>query len=247
MQIIAIIEIFARIIKLIIFIYPFRKDLEIRVLDEFKFENIKKLININKKVITISFITFMNVFVGMLVLKLYSYVDASKILCITISDDILNITSNLFVALSNITTTQISPEVNNKKLILKRKIKNIYKYINKMYLLFFIITILFSIIFLQLYNVNTEILRSTMIILWIRCILYIAIPLTDFHILLLKTKMDVKKLWIVDTVYDFIILFLSFFIYKVLLLDLIGVVFIYSLLLFIQTIASKKFVKEMYQ
>ncbi len=247
MQIIAIIEIFARIIKLIIFIYPFRKDLEIRVLDEFKFENIKKLININKKVITISFITFMNVFVGMLVLKLYSYVDASKILCITISDDILNITSNLFVALSNITTTQISPEVNNKKLILKSKIKNIYKYINKMYLLFFIITILFSIIFLQLYNVNTEILRSTMIILWIRCILYIAIPLTDFHILLLKTKMDVKKLWIVDTVYDFIILFLSFFIYKVLLLDLIGVVFIYSLLLFIQTIASKKFVKEMYQ
>lgn len=247
MQIIAIIEIFARIIKLIIFIYPFRKDLKIRVLNEFKFENINKLISINKKVIMISFITFMNVFVGMLVLKLYAYVDNTKILCITISDDILNITSNLFVALSNITTTQISPEMNNKGLMLKRKIKNVYKYINKMYLIFFIITILFSIIFLQLYNINTETLRSTMTILFIRCILYIAIPLTDFHILLLKTKMDVKKLWIVDTVYDFIILFLSFFIYKVLLIDLIGVVFIYSLLLFIQTIASRKFVKEMYQ
>lgn len=247
MQMIAIIEIFARTIKLIIFIYPFRKYLKINVLDELKFEKIKKIININKKVIAISFITFMNVFVGMLVLKLYSYVDASRILCITISDDILNITSNLFVALSNIVTTQISPEIDNRRLILKRKIKNVYKYINNMYLLFFIITILFSIICLRLYNIQEEILKDTILILWIRCILYFATPLTDFHILLLKVKMEVKKLFIADTIYDFIILCLSLLLYKIFSLNLIGVVFAYNLLLFIQTIVSKKSVKEIYE
>lgn len=247
MQAIAIIEIFARMIKLIIFIKPYRKYLKIEVLDEFKLENMRKIININKKVILVSFITFINVFIGMFVLKLYSYVNALGILCITISDDILKITSNLFVALSRIVTTQISPEISKGKEILKRRIKNIYKYINKINIIFVIITILFSIIFLKLYNIEYEMMKNTIIILWIECILYIATPLTDFHILLLKIKMNIRKLFIADTVYDFIILCLSFLIYKIFSLNLIGVVLVYNLLLFIQTIASKKYSKEIYK
>ncbi len=245
MQAIAIIEIFARMIKIIIFIRPYKKYLKIKVLDEFKIENITKIININKKVMMISFITFMNVFIGIFLLKLYSYVDVLGILCITISDDILKITSNLFVALSRIVTTQISPEISKGKEILKWRIKNIYKYINKINIIFVIITILFSIIFLKLYNIEYEIMKKTIIILWVQCILYIATPLTEFHILLLKIKMNIKKLFIADTVYDFIILCLSFLIYKVFSLNLIEVVLVYNLLLFIQTIASKKYTKEM--
>lgn len=247
MQAIAIIEIIARMTKLLIFIWPYRKYLKIKVLDEFKLENMTKMININKKVIMVSFITFMNVFIGMFVLKLYSYVDVSGILCITISEDVLRITSNLFVALSRIVTTQISPEMSREKNIVKRKIKNIYQYINKIYIIFVIVTILFSIAFLRLYNIDDKMLADTIIILWIECILYIATPLTDFHILLLKIKMNIKKLLISDTVYDFIILCLSFVLCKIFSLHLIGVVSLYNLLLFIQTMASKKYVKEIYE
>ena len=247
MQAIAIIEIFARMTKLLIFISPYKKYFKVKVLDEFKIENIRKIFNINKNVIMVSFITFMNVFIGMFVLKLYSYVDAIGILCITISEDILKITSNLFVALSRIVTTQISPEISSGKEILKRRIKDIYKYINKIYIIFFVITILFSIGFLRLYNIDYEMMKNTIIILWIQCVLYIATPLTDFHILLLKIKMDIKKLFIADTVYDFIILCLSFLLYKIFSLNLIEVVFVYNLLLFIQTIVSKKYTKEIYE
>lgn len=207
----------------------------------------RKIIYINKKVIMISFITFMNVFIGMFVLKLYSYVDVSGILCITISEDVLRITSNLFVALSRIVTTQISPEISREKNIAKRKIKNIYQYINTIYIIFVIVTILFSIAFLKLYNIDDKMLANTVIILWIECILYIATPLTDFHILLLKIQMNVKKLLVSDTVYDFIILCLSFLLCKIFSLHLIGVVFVYNLLLFIQTRVSKRYVKEIYE
>lgn len=247
MQAIAIIEIFARMTKLLIFISPYKKYFKVKVLDEFKIENIRKIFNINKNVIMVSFITFMNVFIGMFVLKLYSYIDALGILCITISEDILKITSNLFVALSRIVTTQISPEISSGKEILKRRIKNIYKYINKIYIIFFVITILFSIGFLRLYNIDYEMMKNTIIILWIQCVLYIATPLTDFHILLLKIKMNIKKLFISDTIYDFIILCLSFLLYKIFSLNLIEVVFVYNLLLFIQTIVSKRYTKEIYE
>lgn len=247
MQTIAMIEIFARMIKLIIFIWPYKKYLKVKVSEDFRFENIKRIININKKVIMISFITFMNIFVGMIVLKLYSYVDTSKILCITISDDILRITSNLFVALSNIVTTQISSKINNEKQIIKSRIKNVYKYINKMYIIFSIITVLFSTVLLKLYNIDNETMKYTIIILLIRCVLYIATPLTDFHILLLKIKINIRKLFIADTVYDFIILLFSFLIYKIFSLNLIYTVLIYSTLLFIQTILSRKYVKEIYE
>jgi len=249
MPYIALIEVLSRLVKLIMFVIPFISVFKNRYINNyFATMNVKKVILNSRNILFISIMTFVNVIIGMALLKIYVYIDYSKFICITISNDVINITSNLFVAIYNIITTEISTHLYDKKekKIIKEKIKYIRNYILNMFFWFILLTIITGYITLRLYNIDNETYTYALNIIIIRCILYLSIPLTILYTSLYKIFNKVKSLFLVDTVVDILLLIIILFIYRIFETDLLQIILIYNILLIFKLYIIKKKLKFNY-